>query len=195
VNFIFLICKFGTLSHSSDLTACNRDKLNMRLLNILCFLISKFYPPFNLRASAVILLLTTAGPSLLAAGQNVNSAILPSVIVNVSLSTQTMKVYQDGIATHEWPVSTARPGKLTPKGIWTAKWLSRNHKSSRYNNAPMPYSIFYDGNFAVHGTDQIDRLGSPASAGCIRLHPENAFVLFSLVEIAGLKNTVIKVMN
>jgi lipoprotein-anchoring transpeptidase ErfK/SrfK len=59
----------------------------------------------------------------------------------------------------------------------------------------MPYSIFYDGNFAVHGTDQIDRLGSPASAGCIRLHPENAFVLFSLVEIAGLKNTVIKVMN
>jgi len=106
-----------------------------------------------------------------------------------------MKVYQSGVATHEWLVSTARKGKVTPKGAWTAKWLSKNHKSSRYNNAPMPYSIFYNGNFAVHGTDQVDRLGSPASAGCIRLHPKNAAVLFALVNAAGLKNTTISVVN
>jgi lipoprotein-anchoring transpeptidase ErfK/SrfK len=69
-------------------------------------------------------------------------------------------------------------GKITPPGEWTAQWLSRNHRSSRYNNAPMPYAIFYSGHYAIHGTDQISRLGRPASAGCVRLHPDNARVLF-----------------
>ena len=43
-------------------------------------------------------------------------------------------------------------------------------------------SIFYSGNFAIHGTNQISRLGGPASHGCVRLHPSNAAVLFSLVQ-------------
>jgi lipoprotein-anchoring transpeptidase ErfK/SrfK len=57
----------------------------------------------------------------------------------------------------------------------------------------MPYSIFYDGNFAIHGTPHISRLGGPASKGCIRLHPANAAVLFSLVQKVGLANTRIQI--
>ena len=110
------------------------------------------------------------------------------IVARVSVSTQTMHVYQDGMLIHEWPVSTARAGKITPRGEWTAQWLSRNHRSSRYNNAPMPYSIFYNGHYAVHGTDQISRLGTPASAGCIRLHPDNARKLFTLTQQVGLSN-------
>ncbi len=116
-----------------------------------------------------------------------------SILVEVSISTQTMKVYRDEQLLYEWLVSTARPGKVTPTGTWQAKWLSRNHRSSLYNNAPMPYSIFYNGNFAIHGTNQIDRLGIPASAGCVRLHPDNAAVLFSLVQEAGLSSTWVSV--
>jgi len=59
----------------------------------------------------------------------------------------------------------------------------------------MPYSIFYNGNFAIHGTNQIKKLGRPASAGCIRLHPENAAVLFSLTKDYGLKNTIVSVVD
>ena len=57
----------------------------------------------------------------------------------------------------------------------------------------MPYSIFYSGNFAIHGTTAISRLGGPASHGCIRLHPANAAVLFSLVQQQGLGNTRVQV--
>ncbi len=110
------------------------------------------------------------------------------IVARVSLATQTMHVYHDGQLIHEWPVSTARRGKITPTGEWRAQWLSRNHRSSRYNNAPMPYSIFYSGHYAIHGTDQIGRLGRPASAGCVRLHPDNARVLFSMVLAEGLDN-------
>ena len=78
---------------------------------------------------------------------------------------------------------------------WSAKWLSRNHRSSRYNNAPMPYSIFYNGNYAVHGTNQTSKLGRPASAGCVRLAPQHAAILFSLVKAEGLGNTRIVIRN
>jgi lipoprotein-anchoring transpeptidase ErfK/SrfK len=57
----------------------------------------------------------------------------------------------------------------------------------------MPYSIFYDGNYAIHGTNHIGRLGGRASKGCIRLHPANAAVLFSLVQRQGMGNTRIHI--
>ena len=53
----------------------------------------------------------------------------------------------------------------------------------------MPYSIFYNGNYAVHGTYQTKRLGRPASAGCIRLAPAHAAKLYSLARSEGLANT------
>lgn len=118
-----------------------------------------------------------------------------TIVAKVDISTQTMTVTHRGRVKYRWKVSTARAGKVTPSGAWSAKWLSRNHRSSRYNNAPMPYSIFYNGNYAVHGTNQISRLGRPASAGCIRLHPDNARVLFELARREGLKNTRIVVQR
>jgi lipoprotein-anchoring transpeptidase ErfK/SrfK len=117
------------------------------------------------------------------------------IVARVSVSSQTMHVYRDGQLLHEWPVSTARAGKVTPRGEWTAQWLSRNHRSSRYNNAPMPYAIFYSGHYAIHGTDQISRLGRPASAGCVRLHPDNARVLFAMVLEEGTQNMRVVVVN
>jgi len=121
------------------------------------------------------------------------SALAAQLVAQVSISSQTMTVIHRGRVIHNWSVSTARRGKVTPVGSWSAKWLSRHHRSSRYNNAPMPFSIFYNGNFAVHGTDQISRLGTPASAGCIRLHPSNAARLFELTQQVGLSNTRIVV--
>jgi lipoprotein-anchoring transpeptidase ErfK/SrfK len=121
------------------------------------------------------------------------SAWAANVVARVSISQQQMTVSQNGIALHTWPVSTARRGKVTPLGSWKAKWLSRHHKSSLYDNAPMPYSIFYNGNYAVHGTTQISKLGQPASAGCIRLHPDNAAILFDMAKREGLANVLIVV--
>jgi lipoprotein-anchoring transpeptidase ErfK/SrfK len=56
----------------------------------------------------------------------------------------------------------------------------------------MPYSIFFDGGYAIHGSYEISHLGRPASHGCIRLHPDNAAVLFTLVK-ANVKDTQIVV--
>ena len=115
------------------------------------------------------------------------------VVARVDLSSQTMTIAHRGKVVGRWPVSTARKGKITPTGSWTAKWLSRNHRSSRYENAPMPYSVFYNGHYAVHGTYETRRLGRPASSGCIRLHPNHAAMFFRLAQREGLRNTRIVV--
>jgi len=117
------------------------------------------------------------------------------LIAKVDVSEQVMRVYKDGKQIHKWRVSTARKGKYTPRGQWRGKFLSKNHKSSLYNNAPMPYSIFYSGNFAIHGTNQTSRLGRPASAGCIRLHTSNARKLFAMTQQVGTRNLKVIVQN
>jgi lipoprotein-anchoring transpeptidase ErfK/SrfK len=118
-----------------------------------------------------------------------------TVIARVDKSSQTMTLYHHGEVIGRWKVSTARPGKVTPSGTWTAKSLSRHHRSSRYDNAPMPFSIFYNGHFAIHGTDQVRKLGRPASSGCIRLHPAHAAKLFRLVQSEGLRNMRVVVVE
>ncbi|THD75910.1 L,D-transpeptidase [Thalassobius vesicularis] len=116
------------------------------------------------------------------------------VQVVVDLSQQSMTVFLDEAHLYTWPVSTARRGKVTPVGTYSPQYLSANHRSSLYNNAPMPWSVFFHGNYAIHGTTDVAKLGSPASAGCIRLHPDNAHLLFNLVKARPFEMTLITVM-
>ena len=115
-------------------------------------------------------------------------SVAAPLVAQVDIRSQTMTVYLDGAPTYTWPVSTARKGKITPTGTFRGQWLSRHHRSSLYKNAPMPYAIFFRGNYAIHGTNQISRLGRPASAGCVRLHPDHAAVLFNLAKKLGPQN-------
>ena len=49
----------------------------------------------------------------------------------------------------------------------------------------MPHAIFFYYGFAIHGTNQVRHLGSPASHGCVRLAPQNATKLFNLMRAEG----------
>ena len=121
------------------------------------------------------------------------------VVATVSLSQQTMIVEvtdkRGKRQTATWTVSTGKSGFETPTGAWRAKWLSKDHRSSQYNDAPMPHSVFFVGGYAVHGTDAVSKLGQPASHGCIRLAKGNAETFFALVETYGKWNTRIVVTD
>jgi len=128
-----------------------------------------------------------------AAGLAVAIAMLSSsgdaradVVVRVDKSSQRMSVIVNGEHRYTWSVSTGIYG--TPSGSFRPQSLARYHRSTLYNNAPMPYSIFYDGNFAIHGTTHVAQLGGRASRD-IRLHPSNAAVLYSLVQREGMAST------
>ena len=107
------------------------------------------------------------------------------VTVQISNSAQRMRVYVDGGLAHVWPVSTARPGYRTPAGHYRVRRMERMWYSRKYDMSPMPYSLFFRGGYAIHGTYSIRQLGRPASHGCVRLHPGNAAALFRIVQSHG----------
>lgn len=86
-----------------------------------------------------------------------------------------------------WKVSTARAGKVTPGGHFRVESFSSEHRSSRYNNSPMPFTIFFNGNIATHGVlpSYYGNLGQTASAGCVRLETQRAKDLFHLIGMVG----------
>ena len=115
------------------------------------------------------------------------------IVVTVDKATQRMTVVVDGEHRYTWPVSTGLGN--TPSGSYRPYILSRNHRSSIFGNAPMPFAIFYSGHYAIHGTTAVSQLGARASKGCVRLHPSNAAVLFALVQKIGPANTRILVQD
>jgi lipoprotein-anchoring transpeptidase ErfK/SrfK len=115
------------------------------------------------------------------------------VVVQIDKPSQRMAVRVDGAARYNWPVSTGRGGYGTPSGVFHPQSMVRMHFSRRYYNSPMPHSIFFYHGFAIHGTNEISRLGGPASHGCVRLHPSHAAALYALVQRNGARNTRIEI--
>lgn len=103
----------------------------------------------------------------------------PTVIV-VSLPEQRLHVYRGGQRVGVSTVSSGKPGKETPTGVFPILQKKRMHHSNLYDDAPMPYMqrLTWDG-VALHA----GRIpGYPASHGCIRLPKAFAAKLFELTE-------------
>ena len=141
-------------------------------------------------------ILVSAALAALAAMLGLPAAVADaSVLAKVDVSSQTMNVYVDGALAYSWPVSTARKGYYTPRGSFHAQSLEAMHYSKKYDNSPMPHSVFFNGGFAIHGTHAVSQLGRPASHGCVRLAPGNAATFYGLVQEQGRSVTKIVVQN
>ena len=116
-----------------------------------------------------------------------------AIVVHIDRETQRMEVVVDGAQRYDWRISTARPGYITPPGTYHPEMLAARWFSSKYDNSPMPHSIFFYKGYAIHGTYEISRLGRPVSHGCVRLDPGNAAILFGLIQREGSGNTAIVV--
>ena len=117
------------------------------------------------------------------------AAARADVVARISLSSQEMTVYVDGVARYGWAVSTARRGYRTPVGSFRPTRMHKMWYSKKYDNAPMPNAVFFRGGYAVHGTYSVGSLGRPASHGCVRLAPGNAALLYSMVQKQGMSRT------
>jgi hypothetical protein len=103
------------------------------------------------------------------------------VLVVVNLTTQRSVVYRNGVPIGVSTVSTGKAGHRTPAGIYTILQKRVRHRSSTYNNAPMPYMqrLTWRG-IALHAGNLP---GVPASHGCIRLPMAFARNLFGVTEL------------
>lgn len=107
------------------------------------------------------------------------------VEINIDLTSQTMTVHSGSGETYVWPISSGRAGHATPNGVFRPRAMYVMVHSAKYDNALMPHSIFFYGQYAIHGTNAVGKLGRPASHGCVRLSPGNAATLFAMVRRQG----------
>ena len=113
------------------------------------------------------------------------------LLIQVDKSTQQMTVSADGERLYTWPVSTGIARYDTPNGAFTPFRKEKEHYSREWDDAPMPYSIFFTmKGHAIHGTNH-SNLGHPASHGCVRLSVKNASILWGLVAKQKMANTMI----
>jgi hypothetical protein len=103
------------------------------------------------------------------------------VAIVVSLPDQRVHVYRNGVRIAVSTCSTGRAGHTTPTGVFTILQKDRNHRSSTYNDAPMPNMnrLTWSG-IALHA-GQLP--GYPASHGCVRLPSEFSKLLFSITHV------------
>jgi hypothetical protein len=114
------------------------------------------------------------------------------VAITVDKDNQQMTVAVDGVERYRWPVSTGIPSYETPNGSYRTFRMEADHFSKEFDDAPMPHSIFFTKiGHAIHGTDSVSHLGSPASHGCVRLSRANASTLYALVQEQGVLNTTV----
>ena len=119
----------------------------------------------------------------------------PTVNVVIDISSQSMSVKVKGWPYGRWKVSTARSGYYTPRGTFRVQRTAKVYYSRKYDNSPMPNSVFFKGGYAIHGSYYVRSLGRPASHGCVRLLPANAARLYNLVQKYGSKSTRITIVD
>jgi len=113
----------------------------------------------------------------------------------VDKSIQRIFVYRDLEHLYTFKSSTGKAGHRTQSGIFKPYSLETMHYSRKYYNSPMPWSVFFNGGTAIHGTEDIWHLGRAASHGCVRTHPVSARRIYNLVRRYGKANTTIIVTN
>ncbi len=103
------------------------------------------------------------------------------ILVIVSIPDQLVYVYRNGVRIAASTCSTGKLGHRTPTGVFKILQKDKNHRSSTYNNAPMPYMnrLTWSG-VALHA-GQLP--GYPASHGCVRLPKEFAQLLFGVTKL------------
>jgi hypothetical protein len=103
------------------------------------------------------------------------------VFLTINLTAQRAMVYRDGALIAASAISTGSLGRETPTGVFTVLEKQVMHRSTTYDDAPMPYmQRITSKGIAIHAGDLP---GYAASHGCIRLPNEFAKKLYGITQV------------
>ncbi len=126
--------------------------------------------PAQTKPAGPVIPATKVNQGVLAKSNNANTRVV------VDIARQKAFLLVNGAVAIETPVSTARPGKRTPRGSYRITERVRSGKISTIYGVGMPYWMRLSG--SVYGVHAGYLPGYPASAGCIRLPRDAAQLIF-----------------
>jgi len=100
--------------------------------------------------------------------------------IAVDISEQKLIAYQGETPVFETIVSTGKPGWRTLPGTFAVylKYDKTRMRGPGYDTPDVPWTMFYSGDFAIHGAYWHNNFGTPVSHGCVNLRVEEAKALF-----------------
>ena len=121
-----------------------------------------------------------------------------SLNLEVSLEDRQLRVYEENELIETYAISIGKNEKPTPTGrysirklVWNPSWVPPNEKWARGKTAKPPghpqnpmkrvKMFFKEPDYYIHGTDELESLGSAESHGCLRMSPSDVTELAQLV--------------
>lgn len=141
----------------------------------------------TLVAAAVIAAGGVAGMTATSAqAQTAPTSCLPEARACVNLTTQQAWLAYDGMLQYgPVPVRTGKASAPTDPGTFRVTYKDQYHRSREFNNAPMPYSVFFNGGDALHEGS----LAVPSN-GCVHLTPTAARTFFAVLNVGDVVQVV-----
>ncbi|MEO5567459.1 MAG: L,D-transpeptidase [Gemmatimonadaceae bacterium] len=124
------------------------------------------------------------------------------VRLGANLSTRTLTVVAQNGAIRTFNIAIGTPSYPTPTGtysirriVWNPSWIPPDSKWAKKETAkgpgergnPMKVAkiFFKEPDYYIHGTAAINSLGSAASHGCLRMHPDEVAELAQFLMMNG----------
>ncbi|GAB4384887.1 MAG: hypothetical protein Kow00121_49010 [Elainellaceae cyanobacterium] len=105
--------------------------------------------------------------------------------IQINISQRRLIAWEGNTQVFTATVSTGRDDEPTLPGVFTIQdkqeraWM----KGDNYEIPNVPYTMYYSGNYAIHGAYWHDQFGSAISNGCVNLPVEQAQWLFNWASI------------
>jgi lipoprotein-anchoring transpeptidase ErfK/SrfK len=145
-----------------------------------------------IRTAGIAALTAMAAAGVLPAGNASAAAASSSAPCGVSaracvdLSSQQAWLMNDGTVSYgPVPVATGKASAPTAPGTFRVLWKDLHHRSSLFNNAPMPYSVFFHGGDAFHQDSVTVR-----SHGCVHLTKQAAQTFYNTLQVGDVVQVV-----
>ncbi len=105
--------------------------------------------------------------------------------IAVDLSDQKLVAYQGDVAVLESSVSSGRPGLRTLPGTFNIylKYEKAHMRGDDYDTPDVPWTMYYSGDFAIHGAYWHNDFGTPVSHGCVNLPVDVSKALYDWADI------------
>ncbi|MFH1392082.1 MAG: CapA family protein [bacterium] len=114
----------------------------------------------------------------------------PARFIDIDISEQKLSLYENSNLLKSFVISSGAPKTPTPKGDFSISEKIVLHWSEKYQQY-LPYALRFDNFYLIHEVpyskeglrDGLDKLGQPASHGCIRLNINDAQEVYNWAEI------------
>lgn len=105
--------------------------------------------------------------------------------IAVDISDQSLTAWQGDVPVFQTIVSTGKPGFHTLPGTFAVylKFEKTRMRGIDYDTPDVPWTLYYDGDFAIHGAYWHDNFGTPVSHGCVNLRVPEAKALFEWADV------------